>query len=52
MVIKFTPSSAKHLQNATLETHVYISSIQTPLNLIGEVEAGGGGAGIKSQVDQ
>lgn len=37
MFLKFTPLSAKHLQNASLETHVDICPIQTPLNLIREV---------------
>lgn len=53
MVLKFTPSIAKHLQNASLETHVDISNIQTPLNLITEVRRQEeGGAGIRSEVDQ
>lgn len=38
MFLKFTPSSAKHLQNASLETHVDIPPVQMPLNLIREVQ--------------
>lgn len=38
MFLKFTPSSAKHLQNTSLETHVDITPVQMPLNLIREVQ--------------